>query len=77
MTDIMKAKRWGRVQPAHVLGTVGSWAMEYHVPVFFCDTRAMTKWYVHTLLRIALKKAVEDMNEGLPLVSNGNGRETS
>lgn len=57
MKGLMRARRYGRVTPAHALGTIGSWAMEYGVPVFFCDDRSMAKWYVHTLLRLAYEKA--------------------
>jgi hypothetical protein len=57
MGAIMKGRRYGRITPAHALGTMGSWAMEYRVPVFYCDGRSQAKWYIHTLLRLAAEKA--------------------
>ena len=56
MSGLMKQRRWGRVTPAHAIGTMASWAIEYQVPVFFCDDRSKAKWLTHTLLRLAYEK---------------------
>ena len=53
ISQIYKARRFGRITPAHAIGAMISWAAKYRVPVFFCDDRYIARSVTKTYLRLA------------------------
>jgi ERCC4-type nuclease len=53
IAEIYKARRFGRITPAHAVGAMISWAARYRVPVFFCTDRVAAKSVCKTYLRLA------------------------
>ena len=53
ISEIYKARRYGRITPAHAVGAMISWAARYRVPVFFCGGRVEARSVTKTYLRLA------------------------
>ena len=67
IAEIYKARRFGRITPAHAIGAMISWSARYRVPVYFCSSRTEAKSVCKTYLRLAF----EEFQKADKSVSNG------
>ncbi len=59
LSDVLQGTKYSQVHPHSAIGSLISWSVRYHLPVWFCGDRRMAAGTVRKILYAAVKEIEE------------------